>query len=430
MDPQTPLGLLAATLHSCPMSTADPLHEWYATSVHDPHMHAHVSDAPPPPPPAPPHGGDDDSSSSDESEVKIKKKKRGLYKVKNAEMRLPQYPNALTFQSWRRAVRTAAISSCEKPERARAFVFSVESEDSSFDSLAVGDSDKHRALDAKLAEALLKIVKGDLARRLAVMSESLAKRGLELAGRQILFLIYRSAKMRIRRSARRTYSHLEKMQGSKDVQGLETFLAVWDNVMLNFQIHPKLSHMYSAFQSKIRNIPELLDHLKKINRLPWDDPKKSYEALREECDFLIEETRLEKLSKQFDQLYENGSVATALAATPEEKKLLPFFYVRDGKPCPNDTAKKAKEEAQANKGKGKGKGKDKDKGKGQDKGKGKCKICPYFNGNKGCNHGSACKMLHKAPAMAARDDHTRATLVPKAKSAAAPKAAAADPSKP
>ena len=164
-DPQTPPGLPAPTLHSRPMSVADPLHEWYATSVHDPFELPHVSDAPPPPPPAPLHGGNDgDSSSSDESEVPRKKKKRGIYKVKNAEMRLPQYLNALTFQSWRRAVRTAAISSCEKPERELAFIFSVESEDASFDSLSVSDSDKHRALDAKLADALLKIVKGDIAR--------------------------------------------------------------------------------------------------------------------------------------------------------------------------------------------------------------------------------------------------------------------------
>ena len=29
-DPQTPPGLLAPTLHSHPMSVADPSHEWYA----------------------------------------------------------------------------------------------------------------------------------------------------------------------------------------------------------------------------------------------------------------------------------------------------------------------------------------------------------------------------------------------------------------
>ena len=104
------------------------------------------------------------------------------------------------------------------------------------------------------------------------------------------------------------------------------------------------------------------------------------------CRLLLEETRLEKQSKQQDQLYENDSVSTALAATPEEKKLLLCFYLRDGKPCPNglscayshkneiiDKVKKAREEAQANKGKGKGKGKDKRQGKRQGQGQGQGK---------------------------------------------------------
>ena len=50
---------------------------------------------------------------------------------------------------------------------------------------------------------------------------------------------------------------------------------------------------------------------------------------------MIEEKRLEKQSKQLDQLYEDDSVSTALAATSEEKKLLLSFYFRNGKPCPN-----------------------------------------------------------------------------------------------
>ena len=337
------------------MSVPDPWHEWHETSIRDDvleqlfqnpvlnpghvqHEHARVSPAPPLP-----GGGHDDSSSSSSSDDDAqrrkkknnKKQKKGSYKVKNAEMRLPQYPNALTVQSWHRSVRTAAISACEKPERARAFVFSVEADEASFDSLAVSDSDWHRTLDAKLADVLLKVVKGDLARRLAVMGQRLAKHRLVLAGRQILFLIYRGFGKDAHQTDCTSYSHLEKMQGCKDIKGLETFLAVWDNLMLNFQTPPKLGHMYSAHLSKIRNIPGLLDLLKKMNRLPLDDPKKMYEALGEEWDFLIEGTRLEKQRKQLDQLYENGSVATAPAATPEEKAKLPRFYVRDGKPCPN-----------------------------------------------------------------------------------------------
>ena len=168
MDPQTPPGLLAATVHSRPMSVADPLHEWYEASVHNPHesahVHARVSHAPTPPPPAPPPGGDDDSSSSSESDVEARrrKKKRGLYT--RSRTRRCACLNILTHS---RSNRGGVLSGCppflhEKPERARAFVFSVESDDASFDSLAVSDSDKHRALDAKLAETFLKIVKGDL----------------------------------------------------------------------------------------------------------------------------------------------------------------------------------------------------------------------------------------------------------------------------
>ena len=56
------------------------------------YAHAHT-------PPPPPLGGNDDSSSSDKSEVKIEKNKRGIYKVKNAEMRLTLYSNALILQS-------------------------------------------------------------------------------------------------------------------------------------------------------------------------------------------------------------------------------------------------------------------------------------------------------------------------------------------
>ena len=70
-----------------------------------------------------------DCFSSHDSEVLRKKQKRGLYKLKNEEAPDSMY-DALTFQSWVRAFRTAVISSREEPERARAFVFSVESVES------------------------------------------------------------------------------------------------------------------------------------------------------------------------------------------------------------------------------------------------------------------------------------------------------------
>ena len=59
-----------------------------------------------------------------------------------------------------------------------------------------------------------------------------------------------------------------------------------------------------------------------------------------------------------------------------------------------EKARKAREEWLANKGTGKGQslGKGKDKDRDKETGR-KGKICPYFN-DKGCNYGSARKMLH------------------------------------
>ena len=92
--------------------------------------------------------------------------------------------------------------------------------------------------------------------------------------------------------------------------------------MLNFLCPPKSAQLYTAFLFKIRNIPELQERsfFKKMNRLPWGDPYKTYEALRDGCDTLLEEKRLKKQSKQLDQLYENGSVSVHCSADRNEER--------------------------------------------------------------------------------------------------------------
>ena len=97
----------------------------------------------------------------------------------------------------------------------------------------MSDIDRNRALDLRLADALLKIVKGDPDRHLAVMSETLAQHGPMLRGRQILFLIYREFEKDTHITDVQSYSHLEKVQGMKGVKGQDLFLAVLDNLMLN-----------------------------------------------------------------------------------------------------------------------------------------------------------------------------------------------------
>ena len=60
-------------------------------------------------------------------------------------------------------------------------------------------------------------------------------------------------------------------------------------------------------------------------------------------------------------------------------------------------------------GQGQRKGHGQKKGKSKNECKRKAKIFPYFN-DRGCNHGSACKMLHGDFGMATLDDKMQANL--------------------
>ena len=76
--------------------------------------------------------------------------------MKTGEVKVGQYPNSLTLPAWKRSLLGAVTSACERPERAREYIFSVysaEEEGKSFDDLGITDDDRHRVIDARLAEA-------------------------------------------------------------------------------------------------------------------------------------------------------------------------------------------------------------------------------------------------------------------------------------
>jgi len=73
--------------------------------------------------------------------------------------------------------------------------------------------------------------------------------------------------------------------------------------MMKFKTSPKSDHLCTAFPSKARNYTNFAKPIKKSNRLPWNDPKTTYESLKEECDFVIEEAGQEKQNQQLEKLY-------------------------------------------------------------------------------------------------------------------------------
>ena len=74
----------------------------------------------------------------------------------------------------------------DRPDKAKPWVFEVEMLDNGLEYYRSSATDRMRTLDAKLAEALSKVIRGEPARRLAVEAERKALEFDLLSGRQIL----------------------------------------------------------------------------------------------------------------------------------------------------------------------------------------------------------------------------------------------------
>ena len=133
------------------------------------------------------------------------------------------------------------------------------------DDLACADDDRHRTLDAKLAEALTKIPKGEPARKMALAAERAALSHDMLSGRQCLLLIYQEFRRTEAKSDAAAYSNLENIRCGPGDSSLESFLTMWENLMLTFRTPPSDDHLFSVFTNRIKHIPGLATTMAHLN---------------------------------------------------------------------------------------------------------------------------------------------------------------------
>ena len=100
------------------------------------------------------------------------------------------------------------------------------------EDLACADDDRHRTLDAKLSEALAEILKGEPARKMALAAERAALSQRVLSGRQCLLLIYQGFRRTEAKTDAAAYSNLENIRCGSGDSSLESFLTMWENLML------------------------------------------------------------------------------------------------------------------------------------------------------------------------------------------------------
>ena len=281
--------------------------------------------------------------------------------------------------------------------------------------LACADDDRHRTLDAKLAEALQKVLKGEPARKVALAAERAALSREMLSGQE--FRRHEAA------SDAAAYSNLEVIKCGTSDNALEPFLTLWDNLLLTFRVPPSQDHLFTAFTNRVRHLPCMAVTMAHLDRIQHGHPDKNYEFIKGACHSVVERIRSDKQLAEVAKVFKSGGADHALVMTDAEKKKAPCFLVRDGKSCTAGAKcayshdPKVIAEAKA-KAKAKAKGKAKaapakkgEKGTGKGKVKGK-QICWHFNQPDGCRKGSACTFLHEAPAVAATQSATSSAQPP------------------
>ena len=122
------------------------------------------------------------------------------------------------------------------------------------DDLACADDDRHRTLDAKLAEALTKILKGEPARKMALAAERAALSQDMLSGRQCLLFIYQEFRRTKAKTDAAAYPNLENIRCGSGDSSWEPFLTMWENLMLTFRTPPSASSASSRTASSTSQV--------------------------------------------------------------------------------------------------------------------------------------------------------------------------------
>jgi len=191
-------------------------------------------------------------------------------------------------------LRAAVVGACDRPEKVRPWIFEVESKDKTLEGFATNKADRLRALAAKLAEALMKVVRGEPARRIAVEAEKIAKDMELLSGRQLFYLVYQEFKRDEHKSDAVAYSNLEVIKIQNGEAGPDTFLKLWDSLLLTFKTQPSADHLFQAFYGRVRHISALAPMVQYVDRLEWGHEHKTYDYVMKSVRMLVDQRKSDK----------------------------------------------------------------------------------------------------------------------------------------
>ena len=154
-----------------------------------------------------------------------------------------------------------------------------------------------------------------------------------LSGRQCLLLIYQELRRTEAKSEAAAYSNLENIRCGSGDSSLESFITMWENLMLMFRNPPSDDHLISVFTNRIKHIPDIATTMAHLKRIPYGHMDNNLQFLKNACLALMEEIRTDRQLAEIAKVCKNGGTDIALVMTDTEKKKAPCFAIRDGKTC-------------------------------------------------------------------------------------------------
>ena len=165
---------------------------------------------------------------------------------------LPSLPKADMFRHWKSTVRKTILSASIDPDATWTWLLQIEKLNTTFDS-SYDHGDYFRTLDTKLCVAVDMLVRDNnsLKSGIDIETETLAKQGKIIAGRQVLQMVYKSYKTNVENGT--VYDVMDVIAVELHGNQMEHFLHRWDKVILGLS-EPMLENTKKAFfVSKVRN---------------------------------------------------------------------------------------------------------------------------------------------------------------------------------
>ena len=213
---------------------------------------------------------------------------------KDAEkISLPTLPKAHLFRHWKLIVRRTILSASIDPDATWQWLLEIEKEGATFETL-YDPGDYFRTLDTKLCVAVDNLAKDNdsLENDIDKETDTSAKQGKRVAGRQVLLMVYTPYKTIMENGT--VFDIMDVIAVELHGNHMEHFLRRWDKVVLGLA-EPMPENTKAFFVSKVRNCLAFQRDYLDWKRKSDDDPTKTLETLRTAMKNIIEDARRDKV---------------------------------------------------------------------------------------------------------------------------------------